>query len=230
MKPAFTLGVDRGESLLLLACSPFWAQSYLLPYQVNALFFSSHPTVFVQIYVWSNNWTWVRFVKVPKGRKGQSQETQSLWQNTYLWAHVSGDPNCHKPSLNYTWLLYLQPFEAWGRYNISDKDGILVKIMLTVLRVGSSHMAVSYGGRAGGGSGEAVGAKGGSLMLLLVSQFATPPPWVSFQRRKCAQPWNNCSELLTAGHNYWSDFWQLDTGREISDKVATQIAPPGGQI
>ena len=50
-----------------------------------------------------------------------------------------------------------------------------MKIMLTVLRVGSSHMAVSWGGGRGG-SGEAVGAKGGSLMLLLVSQLATPPP------------------------------------------------------
>ena len=52
--------------------------------------------------------------------------------------------------------------------HVDDKDGILEKIMFTVSRAGSSHMAVSWGG-GGGGEGEAVSAMGGSLMLLLVS-------------------------------------------------------------
>ena len=52
--------------------------------------------------------------------------------------------------------------------HVDDKDGILEKIMFTVSRAGSSHMAVSWGG--GGGGEEAVSAMGGSLMLLLVSR------------------------------------------------------------
>ena len=34
--------------------------------------------------------------------------------------------------------------------HVDDKDGILEKITLTVLRAGSSHMAVSWGGGGGG--------------------------------------------------------------------------------
>ena len=60
------------------------------------------------------------------------------------------------------------PISNWGSIVpncIDDKDGILVKIRLTVLRAGSSHMAVSLGGGGGGEEAQIV------LNLLWIQLF-----------------------------------------------------------